>query len=298
MPNKSFLPKGTCPYMKNRFRKSPSSDLAMPELTPEMLQSYRTRGWLLPLCGFLTALVFCLTLPEWYGMGTDNLPPEVSLLLGIFLSIIAVPFHILAGSRKRLRGWESKHLLYWVSIGLNALGSSLSMAAYYLFAELEPVSGVLYAAIVLPVAVYAITAVLMQLWPHRYALITGLVALLTLVLLILSAVFWVKNNNKLFFSFVFFNMLWLLISVIALHAACTDEGAPGLRFASFASFGILMGVAAIVLVILACAGGDCDCDCDCDGCDGCNGCDCGDCGLGGGESRTAKRRKTKFKKNP
>jgi len=45
-----------------------------------------------------------------------------------------------------------------------------------------------------------------------------------------------------------------LIALIALHVACSDESSPWLRFSSFSSFGILMAVGGIVLIILACAG--------------------------------------------
>ena len=104
----------------------------------------------------------------------------------------------------------------------------------------------------------------------------------------------VSVRNKIlhegFFSFGFFNLLWTLISVIALHVACSDEESPALRFASFASFGILLGVAAIVLAILVCAGRDCDCDCSGDCCD-CGDCGCGDASCGNGEKQSAHGKK-------
>ena len=79
--------------------------------------------------------------------------------------------------------------------------------------------------------------------------------------------------------------------MIALHVACSDEESPWLRFASFASFGILMAVGGIVLIILACAAGD-GCDCDCSG----DCCDCGDCGCGGeGSGQNHATRKKKIK---
>ena len=70
------------------------------------------------------------------------------------------------------------------------------------------------------------------------------------------------------------------ITVISLCAACSDEKSSWLRFASFASFGLLLIVAFVVLIILLCAGGgDCSCDGGC-----CDGCDCG----GGGKGRQKK----------
>jgi hypothetical protein len=101
--------------------------------------------------------------------------------------------------------------------------------------------------------------------------------------LITATVFWIRSDSKVLFSTVFFILLWVLIALMALRAACGDEGSPWIRFASFASFGLLMAVGAVVLLILICAAGGDSCDCGCDG--GC--CDGGDCGGGRG-SQTSK----------
>ena len=258
--------------------------------SPEMLRAYRTRGWLMPLCGILTAVIFCLTVPAWYGLCREICPPEISLLAGVLLSVVAIPFHILGGSAKPSRARRLRPLFYGVSILLNAMGSALCMTAYYVHIQTAPLPAVLFAAILPSAVLYTLTALLMQCMPHRYALLTGASAVLTLALIVIAIVFWVKNDNKVFFSFGFFNLLWTLISVIALHVACSDEESPALRFASFASFGILLGVAAIVLVILVCAGGDCDCDCSGDCCD-CGDCGCGDASCGNGEKQSAHGKK-------
>ena len=57
------------------------------------------------------------------------------------------------------------------------------------------------------------------------------------------------------------------------------------KWLAAAVFGILMAVGGIVLIILACAGGDCDCDADCCACDGCDCCDC--CDRGGSSDTQA-----------
>lgn len=251
--------------------------------SPEALRAYRTRGWLMPLCGILTAVIFCLTVPAWYGLCGNVLKPMYSLIAGVLLSAAAIPFHIVGGSTKASPIRKYRRLFYVISILLNAVGSAFCMTAYYIHLATTPPPSVLFAAVLPSAVIYALTALLMQAKPHRYALLTGALAALTLALLIAAIVFWVRNDNKVFFSFCFFNLLWTLISTVALHFACTDEGSPALRFASFASFGILLGVAAIVLVILVCAGGDCDCDGSC--------CDCGDCGCRGKEAPTTRGKK-------
>ena len=128
-----------------------------------------------------------------------------------------------------------------------------------------------------------LTALLLQLFPDRYGVVTVAVSLLTVALGTASVVFWIRNDEKTLWSLGFFLLLWVLISVIALHVACSDEESPWLRFASFAAFGLLLLVAAVVLLILLCVAGD-GCDCDCDG--GC--CDCG-----GGSDKPRARRKTR-----
>lgn len=238
------------------------------EKETDMTPAYRLRGWLMPLCGTLAALVFCVMVPVWYEAFAGRLSPIPILVIGVLLSAVAIPSHLLGNSRKAVRAQAVKTLFLWVSIGINSLGSSLCMTAYYVHIQSKPTTAVLIAGALVSIVLYAILAILMQAWPTRYALLTGMVAFAAAALMIVAIVFWVKGHNKLFFSFAFFNLLWTLISVIALHVACADERSPCLRFASFASFGILMAVAAIVLALLVCAGGDCDCDCvDC--------CDCG-----------------------
>ncbi len=240
--------------------------------------AYRLRGWLMPLCGILTSLLFCLLVPAWYTACVGKFYPIAVLFFGVLISAAAIPFHILGSSRTVLGPRWLKSLFFCVSIAINTLSTSLSMTAYYVHIAAKPTTSALFAGVLISMVLCAIMALLMQRWPHRYALLTGIIALLSVALIIVSIVFWVRSDSKLFFSFAFFNLLWTLISIIALHVACSDEGSPCLRFASFASFGILVGVAAIVLVILACAGGDCDCDCG----DGC--CDCGNCGGDCGDS--------------
>ena len=106
---------------------------------------------------------------------------------------------------------------------------------------------------------------------------------MTVALIVVSIVFWVRSDSKVLFSFAFFDLLWTLIALIALHVACSDEESPWLRFSSFAAFGVLIAVGSIVLVILVCAGGGDGSDCDCGG-------DCGDCGCGGTENGTGARK--------
>ena len=276
---------------------SPETEARRIGIAKEMTRAYRIRGLMMPLVGALSCLLFAALVPYWYGVCTGSTTPISLLVLGVFPMILASPCHAFGSDQGVLATHPViRAVLYVLGICLNTVGTSLCMTAYYIHLQATPSFTSLIAAALVSVAIYAILAVLFQLLPDRYGLLTGVTGLILLALIITSIVFWVRSDSKVFFSFGFFTLLWTLIAVIALHVACSDEESPWLRFASFASFGILMAVAAIVLVILACAGGDCDCDCG-DGCGDC--CDCGgDCcdRGGGGESHAAgkkRMRKTK-----
>ncbi len=261
-------------------------------LAAAMTRAYRLRGWTIPLIGALTCLLFAVLVPCWYNMWMGNTTPISLLVMGAIPMILAIPCHVLGGNRGFLEPHaEIRTILYILSILLNAVGTSLCMTAYYIHIEAKPALAALIAAALVSVAIYAILAILFQFLPNRYGLFTGATGLIILALLITAIIFWVKSDSKVFFSFGFFTLLWTLITVISLHVACSDEESSWLRFASFAAFGILMAVGGIVLIILACAGGDgCDCDCSGDCCD-CSGCDCG--GGSGAETQGAKKKKLK-----
>lgn len=263
-------------------------------LAAAMTRAYRLRGWAIPLVGTLTCLLFAVLVPCLYSLWMGHTTPITLLVIGLIPMILAIPCHVLGGNRGFLAAHgKIRTILYILGILLNAVGTSLCMTAYYIHIETKPAPAALIAAALVSVAIYAILAILFQVLPNRYGLLTGATGLIILALLITAIVFWVKSDSKVFFSFGFFTLLWTLITVISLHVACSDEESSWLRFASFAAFGILMAVGAIVLVILACAAGGGDgCDCDCGG----DCCDCGDCGCdgsGGGESHAAKKKKMK-----
>ncbi len=266
------------------YTPSPEAEARRAELAAELTRAYRVRGRAIPLVGALTFLLFAVLVPFWYDVWFGHTTPISLLVMGAIPMILAIPCHVLGGNQGFLDPHpDIRAALYILGILLNTTGTSLCMTAYYAHIQVKPTFSTLIAAALVSVAIYALLSILLQCQPNRYGLWNGLAGLVVLALIIVSIVFWVKSDSKVFFSFGFFTLLWTLIAVIALHAACSDEGSPWLRFSSFAAFGILMAVGGIVLIILACAGGDCDCDCSGDCCD-CSGCDCSGCG---GESSSA-----------
>ena len=288
MADNSFLHTPSDPF----FDPSPEALARHAEAERAMTRAYRVRGRMIPLIGALTCLLFALLVPCWYRTWVGYATPITVLVLGAVPMIMAIPCHVLGGNEGFLKPHTGiRKALYVLSILLNAVGTSLCMTAYYLHLQVQPAFPSLIAAALIPVVLYGILAILFHLFPNRYGLITGITGLILVALIITSIVFWVRSDSKVFFSFGFFTLLWSLITVIALHVACSDEESPWLRFASFASFGILMAVGGIVLIILACAAGD-GCDCDCSG----DCCDCGDCGCGGedsGQNHATRKKKIK-----
>ena len=247
-------------------------------------RAIRMRGLLLPLAGVVTVLLLCALTPAWYGAFSGNIPPIACLIFGAFLSLFAIPCHLLGGNRNVIGSAGVRSVLYVVGILINTAGTSLSMTAYYLHLGKLPTQGDLILCGCCAVLLFGVTALCMLLWSGRYQLVSGLVGLTTLGLWIVSIIFWIRTEDKALWSMGFFLLLWVGIAVISLCAACSDEASPWLRFASFASYGLLLIVAFVVLIILLCAGGgDCSCDGDC-GCGDC--CDCG----GGDKPKKIKKR--------
>ncbi|MBQ4113473.1 MAG: hypothetical protein IJD38_11810 [Clostridia bacterium] len=271
------------------FTESSPEDRAMyAREAARMIRAYRVRGRMIPLVGVLTSLLFTVLVPLWCGSLLEDVSPGTALVGGVLLSLLAIPFHLLGGNQKFLRATWVRTLLYGVGILINTLGTSLCMTAYYIHLDAKPTPSALSAGVLASVLLYGIVCLLIQVLPDRYGLGTGITALLTVALMVVCIIFWVRSDSKVLFSFGCFNLIWTLITVIALHVSCSDDESPWLRFTSFASFGLLMAVASVVLLVLICAGGDgCDCDCG-DGCD----CDCGGaCDGCGGEGQGATKPK-------
>ena len=254
------------------------ADLARAEAESD--RAIRMRGLLLPLAGVVTVLLLCALTPAWYGAFLGNIQPIACLIFGAFLSLFAIPCHLLGGNRNVIGSAGVRSVLYVVGILINTAGTSLSMTAYYLHLGKLPTQGDMLLFGGCAILLFGVLAVCMLLWSGRYQLVSWLVGLTTLGLWIVSTVFWIRTEDKALWSMGFFLLLWVGIAVISLCAACSDEKSSWLRFASFASFGLLLIVAFVVLIILLCAGGgDCSCDGGC-----CDGCDCG----GGGKGRQKK----------
>lgn len=281
MAENSFTPTPNDPF----FDLSPEAQARHAEAANAMTRAYRIRGRMMPLVGTLTCILFAILVPFWYQTWSGEDPISLLILGGIPM-LLAIPCHAFGSDRGVLRAHPNIRAgLYVLGILLNTVGTSLCMTAYYIHLQAKPAFISLMAAALVSVAIHAILTVLFQVLPDHYGLLTGSAGLVLVGLIITSIVFWVKSDSKVFFSFGFFTLLWTLISVIALHVACSDEESPWLRFASFAAFGILIAVGLIVLVILACASGGDGCDCDCGG----DCCDCGDCGGGGASEKTSAK---------
>ncbi len=271
---------------------SPDDEAFYANAAAQAAVAYRIRGRMIPLVGALTSLLFFLLVPFWYRSFIGIVPPTALLAVGLLPMIPAIPLHILGGNQGFLRRFPAiRAFCYVLCLLFNGVGTSLFLTAYYLHLGQEPDIGRMIAGFLISLGLYAIVCILIQIWPNRYGACTGSVSLLTVVLIAVSIVFWIVNNQKVLPSFCFFSLIWVLITVVSLHISCSDEESAWLRFSSFASFGILIVIGAVVLLILVCLGGDgCDCDCG-DGCG--DSCDCGGGTSGTASAKHRRRRRTR-----
>ncbi len=242
----------------------------------------------------LCCFAFVLLTPLWYGM-TD---PDVMLMIGGVVMLLAIPLHLLGGAETVISGsW--RRWFYLLVILINTVGTSICEAAYYTHIGVRPPVNDLLAGALIPAGVCLLFALVAFLLPRRWWSLSVIFGVLTVGLIVLCTVLWVQAGltaRSVLWSCGLFNLVNLLIVEIAHYFAAseiTDElekadedTRPALRwtwmrYLSFASFSLLMIVGAIVLIILMCAGGDCDCDCDC--------CDC----SGSGSSKKKARKKVK-----
>ncbi len=244
--------------------------------------SLRVRaGAMFGLC-VLSFPLLMLLVPQLYGLG--ELSAANLLIIGCVILPLGIPFHLLGSSSRIITGaW--RQIFYLPAMAISLVGTAFCEVAYYTLVAVEPtVSSLLIGAALPTLLCVGLTAILMLL-PHRYAGITLGGALVSVISIAIFIVLWVKSQTSaetVGASFGFFELLSVLLTVIALYAACEEPGSPWLRFLSFASFGLLMVAGAVVLVILLVTGDGCDCDLDC--CDGC------DCGSGDGTARKRRRK--------
>ncbi len=254
-------------------------------LAAESTRACRIRSKAIPLVGLLSSLLLCLLTSAWHGAFAGVLPPAACLFFGALLSLFAIPCHLLSGSRSVIGTKWVKSLFYVVGILFNTAGTALCMAAYYIHLDAAPSTSEATAVLLAILLLYGLTALFIHLFPDNYGAVTASASLLTVAAGAVAVVFWVRNEEKTLWSLGFFLLLQSLITLISLHVSCSDEDSPWLRFSSLAAFGVLMIVAAVVLLILICASGDCDCDC--------GDCGCGDCCDCGGGERKIKRKPKK-----
>ena len=190
---------------------------------------------------------------------------------GVILMALAIPAAIVGSKFKPL---------YILAIAANAAGTGFITAYYYIYFEITVSITHLLIPTFVCASVVIFVAFLIYLLPGRRGIILLISGLLSLGALITALVLWIIHGTVLA-SFSFFISILLLTAVILLYAVVRgDDENEILRDTAFASFGVLIIVGFVVLVVV---GGD-GCDCD-------SGCvDCCDCSTGDGK---AKRRAKK-----
>lgn len=250
------------------------------------IERKHTRIYAMAMLGlYAVGVLFTAVLvPGWQGLSK----PLTMVIFGGVLMVVAIPFHVLGG--KLAKTWAFHRALYVLSILLNLVGSTLCQAAYYTHVGTKPAANALAIGAVAVVGLCLLFGVLVVLFPTRFRPLTAIFGLITLGLAITCVVFWVKEGgvtaSTAMWSFGFFQLVGLIMVLGGFFYAGEDMGVLAspwvwMRYLSFASFGLLLIVAAVVLLILLCASGD-GCDCDCGG-------DCCDCGGSEGKKQAKNK---------
>ncbi len=166
----------------------------------------------------------------WYG-----------LVAGVALMVLAIPFHM-AG--KKLNA------IYLVSFFLNSVANGCSVSAYYIQTKTATNPFDLIIAAIPAVSILFLAYVTLQLCAKTKRFSLTFVSALTLILMIIAVVFWIKTGF-LFFSFGFFSLLISLFYLGVFGVTVNHDERPVLRDVSYGSYGSFIILTVIVIAILS-----------------------------------------------
>lgn len=198
--------------------------------------------------------IFFYVLATYIGTFLGDMP----WIFGVALVVLAIPVAILGG---RFR------ILYLVATVCNAFGTGFITAYHYVYFGISLSFGALTSPMIIAISYITLTAAFLYIFHRRKVWICLTSGLLTITALVLSVVFWVIDGS-VFYSFsTFLSILAGTVIVLLSVVMAGDDENELLRDCAFASFGILILVGLVVMLLVA--GDGCDCDASC-----CESCDC------------------------
>jgi hypothetical protein len=138
-------------------------DLAASQRADE-IRACRLRCATLPGVALLSTLLFCFLTPLWFDLWEAEPIPIVMIVLGVCLSLVAIPCHLLGSSRSVIGAKWIRSILFSVGILLNTVGTSLSMTAYYIHIQTRPSTGILLSVAAICGGVYGLLTLLCEIF--------------------------------------------------------------------------------------------------------------------------------------
>lgn len=163
------------------------------------------------------------------------------LIVGVVLMILAIPLHVLG---------KKASLIYIFSYLANFIGCGFSVSAYYLTRGLSVNLLELIIAALPAAAILTLIYLMLQIYSKTKKVTLTIAAVMDLLLLILSIIYWVKTGET-FFSFGFFCLLVSFFSVCVFGVNINHEERPVLKDISYGSFGSFVILTVVVIVILS-----------------------------------------------
>ncbi len=165
---------------------------------------------------------------KWYG-----------LVIGFLLMLVAIPVHCFGNKMK---------IGYALSFLINSVANGFSLSAYYSSKNIALNAEDMLKACVLPVALFFIVFLLVQLFPEIKNYICAVGVVIGCIMLVVFMVLWIRSTT-VFYSFGFFSALLSLFSHCVM-AVTANNKRDALRDISFGSFGAFIIISLVVLFII------------------------------------------------
>ena len=178
---------------------------------------------------FIASTLFATSVcTKWYG-----------LVIGFLLMLVAIPIHCFGNKIK---------IGYVLSFLVNSVANGFSLSAYYNSKSIALNVEDMLKACVLPVALFFVVFLLVQLFPAIKNYICAVGVIIGCIMLVAFVVMWIRQGT-VFFSFGFFSVLLSLFSHCVM-AVTANNKRNALRDISFGSFGAFIIISIVVLFII------------------------------------------------
>ena len=164
-----------------------------------------------------------------------------SLIAGIVLMILAIPFHILG----RKSTW-----FFVISFLLNSTATGFSVSAYYIQKNIPVDLYNMLLALIPAISILFLTYLTLQVFSKTKRFSISIACVAIFILLILAIVFWIRTSQILY-SFAFFSLLITLFYICVFGISINHDERIVMRDISYGSFGSFIILTIVVIAILS-----------------------------------------------